>query len=161
MTSINLGLSRAQSWSRWHQWVICLLAMVVMAGLHLTAAAQKSFWEDEAVTAHYIEADFQRAVYADAKFHPPLYYVISFAWARLLGNSELAIRSFSVFLACITLVLGFRVTQLLFGGPSAIAFCILMALSPMWLTYGPQARYYASVGCRGDVDGVVVVAVPT
>ena len=114
-----------------------------MMALQFLAAAQKSFWEDETVSATVLQGDLNRVLYMDAAVYPPLYYLLSAGWVKLFGSSEVGLRSLSVVCASLCLVVGFQVAQALFGIKSAIFFAVFLVLSPLWLTYAPQARYYA------------------
>ncbi len=125
------------------RWPICIAAIVVMVALHLAAAQQKSFWEDEAVSATILQGDWNRVVFMDAAIHPPLYYLVTAAWVQVFGSSEVGMRSLSVVFASLSLLVGFQVARLLFGIKPAIIFAVFLVLSPLWLTYAPQARYYA------------------
>jgi len=103
-----------------------------------------SIWFDEAFSAYLIRFDFaQIAHYTAADVHPPLYYWALKAWSLLFGTSEIALRSLSVLFAVIAIIFCFLLVRRLFGRKAAYITVLLLAVSPMLIRYGQEARMYA------------------
>ena len=118
--------------------------LIVALGLQLAAAAQKSFWEDETWTATIIRTSLDNIIQAAAHdVHPPLYFLTLALWGRIFGYTELALRSFSIVFVAMTFALTFKLAFEMLGGRTAFIAVALLALSPFFLMYGHNARYYA------------------
>src|SRR5688572_27598207 len=84
--------------------VLLLFIVVLGVGLrsyHLTA---RSLWFDEAFSWRLSQFPLPELISRDAQdVHPPLYYILLKGWTVVFGASLLALRSFSVFLAALTI----------------------------------------------------------
>jgi uncharacterized membrane protein len=63
----------------------------------------------------------------------------------LFGTSELAFRSMSLMFALVAIVFGFLLVRRLFGRKAALLTVAFLALSPMLVRYGQEARMYTMV----------------
>lgn len=130
-----------------------LLAILALAAFlrlyHLNAL---SLWVDEAFTAYLTQqSDILHVLRGDV--HPPLYFALITLWARIAGDSEVALRVFSAWLSLINVVLSYQMARQWLGllpptlaargafVPLLMAF--LMALSDMEIYIGQEARSYA------------------
>lgn len=117
-----------------------LSLFVFLALINITKAA---LWLDEAFTAYIIKFNFLDIVrYTAADVHPPLYYWLVKLWSMIFGNSELALRSMSVFFGVIAITFGYLLIRRLFNIKSAQLSLLFMVLSPMFLRYAQEARMY-------------------
>jgi len=74
---------------------------------------------------------------------PPLYYLVLWAWTRVLGTSDAALRSLSLACALLCVPLVARLARRA-GGRAAVApACLLYALAPLSVYYGTEGRMYA------------------
>jgi len=80
---------------------------------------------------------------AVSDMHPPLYWVLSYYWTRLFGESLYAIRSFPVLTGVATVLVVLLLAETLFGLPVAIVAGLLLAASPMHVHYSQMARNYS------------------
>lgn len=127
-------------------WLIVAIALMLFAGLTFWTITKSSIWFDEAFGAYLIRFNFfDIAKYTALDVHPPLFYWILKLWSMLFGNSELALRSMSVLFGGISIVIGYLLTNKLFGKTAARFSLIFMALSPMLIRYGQEARMYTIV----------------
>lgn len=102
-----------------------------------------SIWFDEAFGSFLIRFNFADLTrYTANDVHPPLYYWLLKIWASLFGNTELGIRSMSVFFAVVTIIFVFLLVMKLFGRRAAYVSLLLLVLSPMFIRYGQEARMY-------------------
>lgn len=76
--------------------------------------------------------------------NPPLYYLFSWIWLKIFGNSILVARSLSVFISILIFPCIYCLCQELFDS-SAIAWMtiILISISPFHLIYAQEARPYS------------------
>ena len=123
-----------------------LLAVGAYIGFVFAHISTWSIWFDEAFTAYLVRFNYvDIARYTATDVHPPLYYWVVKAWTSLWGTSELAFRSFSMVCGALAIVLGFVLIKKLFGKRAAVLGAWLMALSPMFIRYGEEARMYTMV----------------
>ena len=123
-----------------------ITAIIAYAALVLSHITTWSIWFDEAFTAYIVRFNYiDIARYTATDVHPPLYYWFVKAWTSIWGTSELAFRSFSLVCGAIAIVLGFILLRKLFGARAAVLGAWFMALSPMLVRYGEEARMYTMV----------------
>lgn len=126
--------------------IILAVLLVLATGLQFAAAAQKSFWEDEAWTAATTQAGFESILSATARdVHPPLYLVLAGAWGQVFGFNEVALRALSILFVVLALLLTYGLAYDLFGARAALAAVALLGFSPLFLMFGHNARYYSMV----------------
>ncbi|MBE7382216.1 MAG: glycosyltransferase family 39 protein [Leptolyngbya sp. SIO1E4] len=76
--------------------------------------------------------------------HPPLYYLLAWAWVSLVGTSVTAFRSLSVIFSVLTLPALAGFARELFGRhPAVIIAPLLFACSPVQVLYAQEAREYS------------------
>ena len=117
---------------------------VCLIMLQLVAISQRSFWEDETVTAILGPMDFGSIVQSRAaNNHPPLYWLSAALWGRVFGFGEWSLKSYSLLWLICVFFLVYRLAGLLYGRRTAVIATALLTFSPYVLTYGHNARYYA------------------
>ncbi|MBN6102525.1 glycosyltransferase family 39 protein [Xanthomonas sp. CFBP 8703] len=104
------------------------------------------YWIDELYTLHVMGhgqglAELWRRALTDT--HPPLYYVLLYAWSQLAGNGEAALRLPSAVAAVLALgVFGSGLRRVF--SPAALAFALAAgAVSVFWFEQSQNARSYA------------------
>ena len=123
-----------------------IAAVVAYAGFVFAHISSWSIWFDEAFTAYLVRFNYiDIARYTATDVHPPFYYWVVKAWTSLWGTSELAFRSLSMVFGMVAIVFGFILVRKLFGKQAAVLGAWLMALSPMFIRYGEEARMYTMV----------------
>ena len=129
-----------------NDWLFLVAGLVVFAAISLFTITKSSFWFDEAYGAYLIHYNFiDIARYVATDVHPPLFYWLLKIWSMLFGNSELALRSMSVFFGGIAIVFGYLLTKRLFNKKAASISLIFMVLAPMFIRYSQEARMYTLV----------------
>ena len=124
--------------------LIFLVLLAVLLVAQFAVASQRSFWEDEALTARLSAQSFPEIVEQRAQNnHPPLYWLLASAWGKTFGFDEIGLRSFSILCLAGVLALIYRLGSLLYNQRVGWLACLLLAFSPYGLTYGHNARYYA------------------
>ncbi|RMH01440.1 MAG: hypothetical protein D6706_01740 [Chloroflexi bacterium] len=126
--------------------VVLLALLARLPGLN-----GRSLWYDEAFSILYARnlpaVITQGAVSiengAAADVHSLFYYGLLNGWMRLLGDTPIGARSFSVFLGVLTVVLIWRWLSWLFAEETGRMTAVLVALSPFHVYYSQETRMYA------------------
>ncbi len=129
--------------------LVVLLTLATFA-LRLWALDSKGLSYDEAATALMARAGMIDIVrfHWDAAFeHPPLWQLVMHLWSAVLGQGAAALRLPSVFAGTLLIPLTWRLLRQACATPVAVAHLALtfLALSPVLLLYGQEARMYALV----------------
>ncbi|MBC7565210.1 glycosyltransferase family 39 protein [Candidatus Saccharibacteria bacterium] len=124
-------------------YIFVAIALLLMLGLAFWNIAGPSIWFDEAFGAYLIHFNFlDIAKYTATDVHPPMFYWFLKIWTAIFGNTELGLRSMSVFFAAVAAVFGYLLTRRLFGRRAAITGIFILALSPLFIRYSQEARMY-------------------
>jgi len=127
-------------------WLFIVVALAVFTTIALWNITKSSIWFDEAFGAYLIRFNFiDIARYTATDVHPPLFYWLLKLWSMMFGNTELALRSMSVFFGGVTIIFGYLLTNRLFKEKAARISLIFLALSPMLIRYSQEARMYTLV----------------
>ncbi len=132
----------------WPHIDVAMLLSAILAYLGLVGArlATWSIWFDEAFTAYITRFNVSEiAHYTGNDMHPPLYYWLVKGWTSIFGTDEVGFRSFSMVFGVVTIILGFVLLKKLFNRRTAILGAWLLALSPMLIRFGEEARMYTLV----------------
>ena len=118
----------------------------VFLALTLSRLTLPSVWFDEGYSMYLMRYDLTDLThYTAIDVHPPLYYYLLKGWTSLFGGSVVACRSLSVVLGVAVLVLVYLLIKKLFNRKSASLATFLVAISPMFVRYGIEARMYMLV----------------
>lgn len=129
-----------------NDWWFVFAGLIVFAVLSLVTINHSSFWFDEAFGAYMIHYNFlDIARYTATDVHPPLFYWLLKSWGFIFGNTELGLRSMSVFFGGVAIVFGYLLTNKLFNKTATRISLIFMVLSPMFIRYSQEARMYMLV----------------
>jgi mannosyltransferase len=143
-----------------------IVIILAMATLLRCAALSQMLWYDEAYTAMLAKLPLAQMVAATAgDVHPPTWYLIEIAFARLFGMSEASLRLPSAILGVLAVWITYRLAKALIPGPSpnhgegcALVSAGLMAVNPFAVYYSQEARMYALLmvavllACLGAVE---------
>jgi 4-amino-4-deoxy-L-arabinose transferase-like glycosyltransferase len=77
--------------------------------------------------------------------HPPLHIVLLHFWSSWFGTSEIAARSLSVVTSVGFLCVSWRLLRRFLGHWFAVGGLAILAVSPLFVLYGQQARPYALI----------------
>jgi 4-amino-4-deoxy-L-arabinose transferase-like glycosyltransferase len=138
-----LETSPPRSWRGW--WPLAAL-VVLAAVLRLSTIDLQSFWYDEAFTpVHVLHASLGATLRAVVRSEntPPLWYLIAWADARVLGTGEVALRLPSALAGIATVPVAWAIGRELAGRRAAILGALLVAVSPLFIWYSQEARAYA------------------
>lgn len=127
----------------WQDWIVLGIGVTAFVALAASTLTKFSIWFDEAFGAYLVRFNvFELTRYTAFDVHPPFYYWLLKLWTELFGNTELGLRSMSVFFGILTVVLAFLLALRLFGRKAAYLSLIFLVLSPLFLRYGQEARMY-------------------
>jgi uncharacterized membrane protein len=131
-----LGLSK-------FDWLLIVVGLTVFSVITFWTITKSSIWFDEAFGAYMINFNFAEITrYTAADVHPALYYWLLKLWSMFFGNTELALRSMSLFFGGISIVIGYLLSHRLFNKNVARVSLIFMVLSPMLVRYSQEMRMY-------------------
>lgn len=118
--------------------------------LRLYRLEAQSLWADEGNSAAMALRDFYSiALHSAADIHPPLYYWLLKLWTILLGTSEWALRSLSVFLGVLLVALIYALGKEFWDEKVALVSMALAAFHPFQVYYAQEARMYILVALLG------------
>jgi uncharacterized membrane protein len=124
-------------------WMVAPAAFIFYALATIWTITKSSIWFDEAYSAYIIRFNYgEIAHYTGIDVHPPLYYWTLKTWQYVFGSSEFALRSMSLLFGLVALLFGFLLVKRWFGRHAALVSLWLLALSPMMIRYGQEARMY-------------------
>lgn len=124
--------------------VISLLALI----LRVWGISSKEFWYDEAYTGILANLPFNQFTEAlKYDIHPPLYITILRSWISVFGNSDLAIRMFSVFSGVLLVPASYFLASSLNIAKKrpSVKFIVplIFAVNPFFVEYSKEARDYS------------------
>lgn len=151
------GERAGASWLRW--WPLAAITLLA-AALRLSTLDLQSFWYDEAFTPLHVLhpslfATLRSVVHTENT--PPLWYLLAWADARILGTGEVALRLPSALAGIATVPVAWGIGAELewpsspsrAAAPtaqtmrrSAIACALLVAVNPLFVWYSQEARAY-------------------
>jgi mannosyltransferase len=124
---------------------LALVGLTALAALvRFVALGTQSYWYDEVVTVGIVREPFLAMLseVAAGESTPPLYYAVAWAWSRIFGDGEVALRSLSALVGTLTVPIAYLAARDLIGRRGALAVGTLTALSPALIWYSQEARAY-------------------
>ena len=125
--------------------------MWAVAGLTLLAAvlrfatiATQSYWADESLTVHEVRQGFgaMLSTVARTETTPPLYFILAWAWAHVLGSGEAALRSLSAVAGVAAVPIAYLCGRDLVSRRAGVIAAAFTALNPFMIWYSQEARSY-------------------
>ena len=125
-------------------WAGLVVGAVLAGAVAVRFMARSQLWLDEALTVNIARLPLRslpEALRHDGS--PPLYYALLHVWMRLFGTGTIAVRAFSGVCSVACLPLAWRVGKRAGGHTTAVAFLVLLGLSPFAVQYATEARMYS------------------
>jgi 4-amino-4-deoxy-L-arabinose transferase-like glycosyltransferase len=123
-----------------------LAALIVLAAaLRLATLTEQGFWYDEAFTpVHVLHAGLGTTLksFVHSENTPPLWYLLAWADARVLGDGALALRLPSALAGIATVPVVWAIGSELAGRRAALIGAALVAVNPLFVWYSQEARAY-------------------
>ncbi len=134
--------------SRGWGWIAAILVglFAYTIRIYQLGASELSF--DEIATNFVIHRPFWEIIpyiMNAAREHPPLYFLAMNLWTTAAGNSEFAIRYFSVLAGLLTIPLSYRLGRQMLGRAAGIWTALLMTVAPLGLALAQFGRMYTLV----------------
>lgn len=129
---------------------LLLLIVGLSIGLRFYRLTHHSFWYDEGLSLMRSDGDTLGQVLETLNRTPydkyqPTYFIGLFFWRSLFGDTEAAVRAFSVILGLGSIALTALTALRLFGQRHALWSTALMAVSAYHIYYSQEARAYSLV----------------
>jgi hypothetical protein len=125
-----------------------LIALTALAAaLRLPTLGSQSLWLDEVLTGRLAEGSLGDLLHrvAEQEANPPLFYLLEWAWTRVAGTSEFALRLPSALFGIALVPVAYAIGRRLAGERAATALAALVAVHPLLVYYSQEARGYAAV----------------
>lgn len=106
----------------------------------------KGFWQDEATTVLLMRADLWDLVVTwipQSEATPPLFYVLEWGWASVLGTGEVAMRALPAIFGTAAIPFAYLAGKELVSRPAGVATAALVAVNPLLVWYSQEARAYS------------------
>lgn len=128
--------------------------------LRFWGLGDQSFWYDEWLTTEAVSGslpDLARHVANREGITPP-YFVVMWVWARLVGDGEAALRSFSALAGAATVPVAYAIASAL-GQRRRVALgaAFLVATNPLLVWYSQEARPYSLLALLGALSVLAAV----
>ena len=118
--------------------------VLVAAVLRFATITSQSYWLDESQAAHELGLSFGAMLHAwnTTEWNPPLYLLVAWPWAQLLGTGELALRSLSALLGVAVVPLLYLSGRDLVSRRAGVMAAAFAAVNPFMIWYSQEAREY-------------------
>jgi mannosyltransferase len=124
---------------------IVIALTVAAAVLRMVGIGAKGFWQDEARTVLHTKLGFGGMLdeVIDTETTPPLYFVLSWPWAKVFGSGETGLRSLSALAGTVTVPVAYLAAKELVSRRAGLVTALLVAVNPLLVWYGQEARSYS------------------
>ncbi|WP_129672795.1 glycosyltransferase family 39 protein [Candidatus Chloroploca sp. Khr17] len=136
-------------------WALPLWGLVVMLALVDYPAMHRDLWADEAFSASYTFHTTIREVLDDVRKNeatPPLYFLLLWGWAQIVGHDEASLRAFSLAAAAIATMLFALLARRHLALPASFLSVTAFALAPILQNYALEVRGYTLTILLGVVS---------
>jgi len=124
-------------------WTVIGLTLLA-AVLRFATIATQSYWADEALTVHEVRLPFDAMLttVANTETTPPLYFILAWAWAHVLGSGEAALRSLSALAGVAVVPIAYLCGRDLVSRRAGVIAAAFAAVNPFLIWYSQEARSY-------------------
>ena len=123
---------------------LILTAIIILGGfLRLFQITKNALWYDEAFSAEMVKHSLTQIIEL-GKFdvHPPFYYFLLRWWTLIAGDSETALRGFSVIFGILLIISVYLLVKKLFNSRVALIASFLITIAPFFIQYSRESRMY-------------------
>jgi len=129
------------------------LATLAAAALRVPFLATQSFWFDETYTVHVVGAGSLGELWhriGATESTPPLFYLLTWGWTRLIGShGEAALRTLPALATIAAVPVAYLALRRLAGQRAGVAAAAIVAVSPLLVSYALDARAYGLLVLAG------------
>jgi uncharacterized membrane protein len=123
--------------------VLFCLVLLVSAGCKLLALNSRELWLDETYSAFVANLPFGELLrHTSGDVHPPLFYMLLWAWIRVFGAAQAQLRLFSVIINLFSMGAMYVLARRILGAHFGALAAGLFAFSPMVFVYSLEVRMY-------------------
>jgi len=124
-------------------WIVIGLT-IVAAVVRFATIGRQSYWADEALTVHEVRMPFVAMLnaVAHAETTPPLYFILAWAWAHVLGTGETALRSLSALVGIAVVPIAYLCGRDLVSRRAGVIAAAFATFNPFLIWYSQEARSY-------------------
>lgn len=134
-------------------------ALLVGTFIRFATLNHQSFWLDESATLTILHKPFASLLTTirETESTPPLYYYAAWAWSRLFGFQEVAVRSLSAVFGTATIIAVALVARQAGGRRASVFATWVAATMPLLVWYSQEARSYSllTLLCTGSVGATL------
>ena len=154
--SVSAARTRSLAWTSRisiEGWALAALT-IVAALLRLATLTSQSFWVDESITSHEMTLSFGALLHQVRvnETTPPLYFVITWIWAKLFGSGEAGLRSLSAVFGIGVIPVTYLCGKELVSRAAGLVAAAFAAFSPFMIWYSQEARSYMLFGLLSGVS---------
>ena len=134
-----------------------MIILIILLGFFLRILnLRQSFWLDEA--AQMIESirPLSDQLHIRADFQPPLYHILLHFWIQY-SNSEIWARMLSVLFGVMSILVSYKLLQLIIPKKAALLSAFLFALNPFHIWYSQEVRPYALATLLGIMSTYMLI----
>jgi mannosyltransferase len=115
------------------------------AVLRFAGIGHQGFWFDEGNTALLVHLSPGKmlGLIPQSESTPPLYFVVAWVWARLVGYGEAGLRSLSALAGVATIPVVYGAAAKLISRRAGLIAAAITACNPLLIWYSQEARSYA------------------
>ena len=105
----------------------------------------QSYWIDEAWSVFFANLSSNEMWHrlTTTEPHPPFYHISTLLWARVVGDSEYALRFFSLFFGVLAVPFTYRLGKTLGDARLGLIAALLMAVAPFQIWHSQEVRMYS------------------
>jgi len=138
---------------KWGVWTTVLaLAFIMALGLFLRCyqLSKEEPWADEITTLGVLDSPSLVDFFTIERVRDPnmsvLFCGIEYAWSRIFGISDFAVRPLPVLLSFLSIAVLFLIAARMYGTSASLLSALLFSLSYNCIYYGQEIRAYSLVG---------------
>lgn len=140
--------ARAVAHRGWRRAVIspgAAVGVLTVVALAVRLGIDRSLWLDEAITVQQVSQPFGDMItqVTTGDVQPPLFHAVAWVAVRLLGTSELALRTPSIVAGTALVPLLYATGRQLYSRRTGLVAGALATLAPLAVWYSTEARMYA------------------
>ncbi len=124
--------------------ILALGTLLLAFALRVHLLGAQSLWNDEG--SSYVQATrgfADIAAHAARDIHPPGYYWLLKIWLVFTGESEFALRAFSLLASVLSIAVTCALGKRLFSPLAGLAAALFITLNTFHITYAQEARMYS------------------
>jgi len=135
----------AVAWLRRRRTEVAVLAALCSGAIAVRLATSRGLWVDEAISVQQAQLPFGQML-ADMRFtdvHPPFHHALLWVTVRVLGTSELAVRTPSLLAGVALVPAMYWVGRTVYDRRTGWVAAAMAAVAPFCVWYSQEARMYS------------------